>query len=138
MAARTARGRRSPAPARLSFRQGHGIKARVIALRDEYQKIFIGLIDDLPLRKGVDRRNLRLTLIGALSWSLIWFKKERDTPAAITKQILSMFRAGPNRSWVAKTSELAKVDATTCQSAKTYSIAITQDACPENLPEVAS
>jgi len=67
-----------------------GIKARVIALRDEYEKIFIGLIDDLPLRKGIDRRYLRLTLIGALSWSLFWFKKERDTPATIAKQILSM------------------------------------------------
>jgi TetR/AcrR family transcriptional regulator, cholesterol catabolism regulator len=71
-----------------------GIKARVIALRDEYEKIFIGLIDDLPLRKGIDRRYLRLTVIGALSWSLFWFKKERDTPATIAKQILSMLRAG--------------------------------------------
>jgi len=71
-----------------------GIKARVIALRDEYEKIFVGLIDDLPLRKGVDRRYLRLTIIGALSWSLFWFKKERDTPAAIAKQILAMLRSG--------------------------------------------
>jgi AcrR family transcriptional regulator len=71
-----------------------GIKARVIELRDEYEKIFIGLIDELPLRKGVDRRYLRLTLIGALSWSLFWFKKERDTPASISRQILSMLRAG--------------------------------------------
>src|SRR5580704_3109711 len=70
------------------------IKARVIALRDEYEKLFIDLIDDLPLRKGVDRRYLRLSLIGALSWSLFWFKKERDTPSAIARQILSMLRAG--------------------------------------------
>jgi Tetracyclin repressor-like, C-terminal domain len=70
------------------------IKARVIALRDEYEKIFIGLIDDLPLRKGVDRRYLRLAVIGALSWSLFWFKKERDTPAAIAKQIVLMLRGG--------------------------------------------
>src|SRR6478672_12934330 len=70
------------------------IKARVIALRDEYEKIFTDLIDDLPVRKGVDRRYLRLTLIGALSWSLFWFKKERDTPAAIAKQILLMLRGG--------------------------------------------
>ncbi len=67
---------------------------RVIALRGEYENIFIGLIDDLPLRKGVDRRYLRLTVIGALSWSLFWFKKERDTPATIAKQILSTLRAG--------------------------------------------
>ena len=70
------------------------IKARVIALRDEYERIFIGLIDELPLRKGVDRRYLRLSLIGALSWSLFWFKKERDTPSAIAKQMLSMLRGG--------------------------------------------
>jgi TetR/AcrR family transcriptional regulator, cholesterol catabolism regulator len=70
------------------------IKDRVIALRDEYEQIFIALIDELPLRKGVDRRYLRLSLIGALSWSLFWFKKERDTPSAIAKQILSMLRAG--------------------------------------------
>lgn len=71
-----------------------GIKAKVIALRDEYEKIFIGLIDELPLRKGVDRRYLRLSLIGSLSWSLFWFKKERDTPSAIAKQMLSMLRSG--------------------------------------------
>src|SRR6266446_10324923 len=70
------------------------IKARVIALRDQYEKIFIGLIDDLPLRKGIDRRYLRLAVIGALSWSLFWFKKERDTPAAIATQILAMLRSG--------------------------------------------
>lgn len=71
-----------------------GIKARVIALRDKYEKIFIALLDDLPLRKDVDRRYLRLALIGALSWSLFWFKKERDTPATIAKHILRMLRAG--------------------------------------------
>jgi AcrR family transcriptional regulator len=71
-----------------------GIKARVIALRDEYEKIFVGLIGDLPLRRGVDRRYFRLAVIGALSWSLFWFKKERDTPAAIAKQMLLMLRAG--------------------------------------------
>jgi AcrR family transcriptional regulator len=70
------------------------IKTRVIALRDEYEKIFTDLIDDLPLRKGVDRRYLRLTVIGALSWSLFWFKKERDTPSAIARQILSLLRGG--------------------------------------------
>ncbi|HWL72700.1 MAG TPA: hypothetical protein VNQ74_02360, partial [Burkholderiaceae bacterium] len=31
---------------------------------------------------GVDGRYLRLTMIGALSWSLFWFKKERDSHSA--------------------------------------------------------
>lgn len=70
------------------------IKARVIALRHEYELIFVRLIDDLPLRTGIDRRYLRLTLIGALSWPLFWFKKERDNPASIAKHILSMVREG--------------------------------------------
>lgn len=71
------------------------IKSRVIALRAEYEGIFIRLIDDLPLSSGVDRRYLRLTMIGALSWTLFWFKKERDdAPAVITRRILSMLRFG--------------------------------------------
>ncbi len=74
-----------------------GIKARVIALRDEYEEIFAELIDALPLRAKTDRRYLRLTLIGALSWSLFWFKKDRDTPASIARQILTMLRTGVER-----------------------------------------
>jgi AcrR family transcriptional regulator len=75
------------------------IKPRVIALRDEYEGIFIKLIDDLPLRSGIDRRYLRLTMIGALSWTLFWFKKERDdAPAAIAKHILSMLRSGVDQA----------------------------------------
>src|SRR5271155_3879744 len=71
------------------------IKDRVIALRDEYERIFIRLIDDLPLRSDIDKHYLRLTMIGALSWALFWFKKERDdAPAVIAKQILSLLRSG--------------------------------------------
>jgi TetR/AcrR family transcriptional regulator, cholesterol catabolism regulator len=71
-----------------------GIKGRVIALRDQYEKIFVDLIDELPLRKGIDRRYLRLAIIGALSWPLFWFKKDRDTPTTIAKKMLSMLRTG--------------------------------------------
>jgi hypothetical protein len=71
------------------------IKARVIALRDEYERIFVRLIDDLPLRSDIDKHYLRLTMIGALSWSLFWFKKDKDdAPAVIAKQILSLLHSG--------------------------------------------
>lgn len=71
------------------------IKTRVIALRDEYEGIFIRLIDDLPLDGNINRQYLRLTMIGALSWTLFWFKKERDdAPATIAKRILSLLRSG--------------------------------------------
>jgi hypothetical protein len=42
-----------------------GTEAR-ITLRDSYETIFTGLIDDLPLRRGIDRRYLRLSIIGAV------------------------------------------------------------------------
>jgi AcrR family transcriptional regulator len=70
------------------------IKGRVIALRDQYEKVFVDLIDDLPLRKGVDRRYLRLAMIGVLSWPIFWYKKDRDTPATIAKKMLSILRTG--------------------------------------------
>ena len=71
------------------------IKARVIALRDEYERIFVRLIDELPLRNDIDKHYLRLAMIGALSWALFWFKKDRDdAPAVIAKQILSLLRSG--------------------------------------------
>ena len=70
------------------------IRDRVIALRDEYEAIFIDLIDALPLRSGVDRHRLRLTLIGALSWPLFWYKPGRDKPEAIARQILDLLRKG--------------------------------------------
>jgi len=70
------------------------IRARVIALRDRYEAILVGLIDDLPLRRGVNRHYLRLALIGALSWSLYWYSPEGDSPATIARQILSLIKRG--------------------------------------------
>jgi hypothetical protein len=58
-------------------------------LRDEYENIFVGLIDVLSLRKGS---------IGDIfvspSSDRYWFKNERDTLAAMVKQILQMLRTG--------------------------------------------
>src|SRR6266849_4176107 len=65
-----------------------------LELRDGYEQMFVDLIADLPLARDTDRRYVRLSLIGALSWSLFWFKKGGDTPAAISKKMLSMLRAG--------------------------------------------
>lgn len=70
------------------------IRDRVIALRDEYEEIFVELINELPLRKGVDRHRLRMTLIGALSWPLFWYKPGGDKPAVIGRQILDLLRKG--------------------------------------------
>ncbi len=72
-----------------------GMRDRVVALRDQYERVFAELIDALPLRPGVDRHQLRLMLIGALSWSLYWYRPEGgDAPAAIARSMLDMVRGG--------------------------------------------
>lgn len=71
-----------------------GIRDRVIALRDEYEKTFVDLIAQLPLREGVDRHHFRLTLIGALSWPLYWYKADGDPPALIARRMLDLLRYG--------------------------------------------
>ncbi len=50
-------------------------------MRDDYERVFVDLVADLPLRPGVDRRSLRLMLLGALNWSQTWYRPGRDDPA---------------------------------------------------------
>ena len=71
-----------------------GLRDKVIALRDEYERIFIDLIAALPLAQGTNRRYLRFALIGALSWPLFWYKRERGTPRSIAEGIVAMIRSG--------------------------------------------
>jgi len=70
------------------------IRDRVIALRDEYEQVFAGVIDELPLHANVDRHRFRLALIGALSWSLYWYRPDGDPPATIARQMLALMRQG--------------------------------------------
>lgn len=70
------------------------VKDKVIALRDQYESIFGELIAALPLAPGLDRHYVRLTLIGALSWPLFWYKAERDSPATIARHIFGIIRDG--------------------------------------------
>ncbi len=74
-----------------------GIKDRVIALRDEYEEIFVGILADLPLAPGVSRSHFRFALIGALSWSLFWYKPSRSTPTEIAENILKVLRQGAEK-----------------------------------------
>ncbi|HEY3565278.1 MAG TPA: TetR/AcrR family transcriptional regulator [Casimicrobiaceae bacterium] len=61
-------------------------------LRDRYEAIFVDLIEALPLRAGVDRRSLRLMLLGALNWSQTWYRPGRDDPRALARHFVAMLR----------------------------------------------
>ncbi len=68
------------------------IAARLVELRDGYERLFIELVDELPVRRGVDRRNLRLMLLGALNWTQSWYRPGHDDPGAIARQFVGLLR----------------------------------------------
>jgi len=66
----------------------------LVALRDRYEEIFVGLVAALPLRRGTDRRSLRLMLLGALNWSQTWYRAGRDDARAIGREFVALLRHG--------------------------------------------
>ena len=68
------------------------VAAQLTALRDRYESLFIELIDALPLRPNVDRRTLRLMLLGALNWSQTWYRRGRDDPRVIARHFVALLR----------------------------------------------
>jgi len=61
---------------------------------DRYEKIFRKLIAELPLVPSVDRSLLRLTLFGAMNWTLVWYGPARKSPAAIAENLIATLRSG--------------------------------------------
>lgn len=68
--------------------------AELVRLRDGYEALFRDMIEALPLARGVDRRALRLMLIGALNWSQIWYHRGKDAPRRIAREFVALLR-GP-------------------------------------------
>lgn len=68
------------------------LRARLIAQRDDYERIFARLVDSLPVAKGVDRRLLRLMLLGALNWAPTWYRQGLAKPEEIASGFVTMLR----------------------------------------------
>jgi AcrR family transcriptional regulator len=64
----------------------------LLALRDAYERLFDELIAALPLERGVDRRSLKLMLMGALNWTQTWYRTGRSTPAAIARRFVALLK----------------------------------------------
>ena len=74
-------------------RHSKQLRTRMIVARDEYENMFRELVDAVPLRAGASHKYLRLSLIGAMAWSLVWYKPGGDDISEIAKQIIDLFRA---------------------------------------------
>ena len=68
------------------------IAERLVAHRDGYERLFVDLISDLPVDQGVDRRSLRLLLLGALNWTQTWYRPGRDDPRTIAQRFVHLLR----------------------------------------------
>ena len=68
------------------------LRARMIEERDDYENVFRTLIDDLPLPESTSRKYFRLALIGAMAWSIAWYRPGEDTAEEIARHIVNLFR----------------------------------------------
>jgi AcrR family transcriptional regulator len=68
------------------------VATELVRLRDDYESLWVDLVQDLPLARGADRRSLRLMLLGALNWSQTWYRKGRDSPRTIAKRFVQLLQ----------------------------------------------
>lgn len=68
------------------------ISAELTALRDAYEQSFIELIDELPLDKSVDRKMLRLMVLGASNATQLWYSKGDHSPTDIGREFVKLLR----------------------------------------------
>jgi len=68
------------------------VAPRLVELRDAYERLFVDLIARLPTRPGLDRRSLRLLLLGALNWTQTWYRPGKDDPRAIARRFVQLLR----------------------------------------------
>ncbi len=68
------------------------IRHHLVAKRDAFEQIFVGLIAALPLDPALDRKLYRLLLLNLLNGVVAWYRKGVLSPADIGRQILRIFR----------------------------------------------
>ncbi|MHB8666304.1 MAG: TetR/AcrR family transcriptional regulator [Burkholderiales bacterium] len=67
--------------------------ARLVKLRDGYERMFAELVAALPLPPETDRQTFRLLLLGALNWSQHWFRAGgRHAPRSIARSFVRLLR----------------------------------------------
>jgi TetR/AcrR family transcriptional regulator, cholesterol catabolism regulator len=64
------------------------LQRRLNRQREAYEDRFRKLIQALPLPADVDRSLLRLTLLGAINWTRVWYRPGKRTPAQIAHHLV--------------------------------------------------
>ena len=74
--------------ASLFHMEGQRLQRRLNRQREAYEQRFRRLIQALPLPADVDRSLLRLTLLGAINWTRVWYRPGKRTPAQIAHHLV--------------------------------------------------
>ena len=71
------------------------VRAELVRQRDEYERFFRGFVDAAPMRADVDRRLLRLQILGSFNMMAFWFDpKGPMTADEIGRNLIRNIRAG--------------------------------------------
>jgi TetR/AcrR family transcriptional regulator, cholesterol catabolism regulator len=69
------------------------LRPSFIEARNQYDELFKSLIAGLPLPPGINRRLMRLQLLGALNWTPYWYQETRThSPAQIAHHLIGMLQ----------------------------------------------
>jgi AcrR family transcriptional regulator len=68
------------------------LRKRLVAQRDQFERLFRDLVDELPLSPEIDRTILRLSLLTLLNNVLRWYQRGRLSPTEIADQIFQIYR----------------------------------------------
>ena len=74
--------------ASLFHMEGTRLQRRLNQARSAYEDRFRGLIQALPLPADVDATLLRLTLLGAINWTRVWYRPGKRTPSQIAHHLV--------------------------------------------------
>ncbi|HYW02664.1 MAG TPA: TetR/AcrR family transcriptional regulator [Gammaproteobacteria bacterium] len=78
--------------AEIPARRAETLRGQLVVHRDRYEDVFRNLVNDLPVAPHVDRKVLRLTLLGAIAWSMFWYQPDGDSPTEIARQMVRLIR----------------------------------------------
>jgi TetR/AcrR family transcriptional regulator, cholesterol catabolism regulator len=73
-------------------RRSRKLRDRLISDRDRFEKLFVEIIEDLPLEQGVDRKYWRLALLGMLAWTYVWYRPTGDPPGMVAQRLLNLIK----------------------------------------------
>lgn len=76
-------------------RRNKKLRDRLISHRQRFETLFDEIIEELPLRRDVDRSYCRLAILGMLAWTYVWYRSDgRDSPRVIAANLINLIKLG--------------------------------------------